>query len=120
MSIHIQNFVNNLANETNYSSYTIHLVFRIVSSSLKKAKTMKLIKDNPATGTTLPKRQRIEMSVWSLDQVNYFLTESKNIKRLTRCYIAFVMSLLTGMRQGELMGLRWKDIDFEKNIIYVK
>ena len=39
-------------------SHTIHLVFRIVSSSLKKAKTMKLIKDNPSIGTTLPKRQR--------------------------------------------------------------
>ncbi|PGO61763.1 site-specific integrase [Bacillus cereus] len=118
--IHIQKFINNLVNETNYSSHTIHLVFRIVSSSLKKAKTMKLIKDNPATGTTLPKRQRKEMNVWSLDQVNYFLTESKNIKRLTRCYIAFAISLLTGMRQGEIMGLRWKDIDFERNIIYVK
>ena len=30
------------------------------------------------------------------------------------------MSLLTGMRQGEIMGLRWKDIDFERNIIYIK
>ncbi len=60
------------------------------------------------------------MNVWALDQVNYFLTESKNIKRLTRCYIAFAMSLLTGMLQGEIMGLRWKDIDFERNIIYIK
>ncbi|MGQ7776842.1 Arm DNA-binding domain-containing protein [Bacillus sp. WC2507] len=42
--IHIQKFVNNLVNETAYSPHTIHLVFRIVSSSLKKAKTMKLIK----------------------------------------------------------------------------
>ncbi|MED2635531.1 tyrosine-type recombinase/integrase, partial [Bacillus thuringiensis] len=81
---------------------------------------MELIKDNPTTGTTLPKRQRKEMNVWSLDQVNYFLTESKNIKRLTRCYITFAMSLLTGMRQGEIMGLRWKDINFERNVIYVK
>jgi integrase len=81
---------------------------------------MKLIKDNPATGTTLPKRQRKEMDVWSLDQVNYFIAESKNIKRLTRVYVACVMALLTGMRQGEIMGLRWRDIDFDRNVIYIK
>ncbi|KEK22518.1 site-specific integrase [Bacillus gaemokensis] len=118
--IHIQKFVNNLANETAYSSHTIHLVFRIVSASLKKAKTMKLIKDNPATGTTLPRRQRKEMNVWTLEQVNYFIRESKHVNRLTRCYTACVMALLTGMRQGEIMGLRWKDIDFEKNVIYIR
>lgn len=30
------------------------------------------------------------------------------------------MAVLTGMRQGEIMGLRWKDIDFENNVIYVR
>ncbi|MDC2866533.1 site-specific integrase [Bacillus sp. BP-3] len=118
--IHIQKFVNNLVNETDYSSHTIHLVFRIVSASLKKAKTMKLIKDNPTTGTTLPKKQRKELNVWSLDDVNYFLREAKNVKRLTRCYIAIVISLLAGTRQGETMALRWSDIDFNKHLIYIK
>lgn len=118
--IHIQKFVNNLVNKTNYSPHTIHLVFRIVSASLKKAKTLKLIKDNPATGTTLPKKQQKELNVWSLKQVNYFLKEAKNVHRLTRCYIAIVISLLTGARQGEIMGLRWKDIDFDKNVIYIR
>ncbi len=60
------------------------------------------------------------MDVWSLDQVNYFIAESKNIKRLTRIYVACVMALLTGMRQGEIMGLRWRDIDFDRNVIYIK
>ncbi|EOO20037.1 site-specific integrase [Bacillus cereus] len=118
--VHIQKFINNLANETDYSAHTIHLVFRIVNASLKKAKVMKLIKDNPATGTTLPKKQRKEMNVWTLDQVNYFIRESKKVHRLTRIYVACVISLLTGMRQGEIMGLRWGDIDFDKNVIYIR
>ncbi|HFK1766740.1 integrase [Bacillus wiedmannii] len=118
--IHIQKFINNLVNETDYSSHTIHLVFRIVSASLKKAKTMKLIKDNPANGTTLPKKQQNELSVWSLDQINYFLKEAKSVHRLTRCYIAITTSLLSGARQGEIMGLRWKDIDFDRNIMYIR
>ncbi|WP_410776996.1 tyrosine-type recombinase/integrase [Ectobacillus funiculus] len=35
-------------------------------------------------------------------------------------YIAFYLVVSTGMRQGELLGLRWKDIDFEKGCLYVR
>ncbi|EOQ07818.1 MULTISPECIES: site-specific integrase [Bacillus cereus group] len=118
--IHIQKFINDLVNKTDYSPHTIHLIFRIVSASLKKAKVLKLIKENPATGTTLPKRRRKEMSVWTLEQVNYFIDESKNVKRLTRVYIACIMALLTGMRQGEIMALRWSDIDFKRHTLYIR
>ncbi|MCM3675019.1 site-specific integrase [Peribacillus simplex] len=118
--IHIQKFVNDLVNETSYSEHTIHLIYRIVSASLKKAKVLKLIKDNPSTGITLPKIKRKEISVWSIEHVNFFISEAKNKKRLTRCHIGFLMSIFTGMRQGEILGLRWKDIDFETQTIFVK
>lgn len=118
--IQIQKFINDLVNDTNYSEHTIHLIFRIVSASLKKAKVLKLIKDNPADGIALPKIKRKEIRVWSLEQVNFFISEAKNIKRLTRCHIGFLMSIFTGMRQGEILGLRWKDIDFEAQTIFVR
>lgn len=50
---------------------------------------MKIIKDNPASGITLPKIKRKEMNIWSLEQVNHFISAAKSIKRLTRCYIGF-------------------------------
>ncbi|MFE4120079.1 tyrosine-type recombinase/integrase [Priestia sp. YIM B13486] len=118
--LHIQKFINELVNQNSYSEHTIHLIYRIISASLKKAKIIKLLKDNPASGITLPKIRKKEMNVWSLEQVNYFINESKKIKRLTRCYIGFLIALLTGMRQGEIMGLRWKDIDMESQIIYIR
>ena len=34
----------------------------------------------------------------------------------SRYSIVFHMALVTGMRQGELLGLRWKDVDLEKGI----
>lgn len=116
----IQKFVNDLVNDTSYSGHTIHLIFRIVSASLKKAKILKLIKDDPSIGITLPKIKRKEINVWSLDQINFFISEAKKIKRLTRCYIGFLMSIFTGMRQGEILGIRWKDIDFESQTIFVR
>ncbi|MED4069579.1 site-specific integrase [Priestia megaterium] len=118
--LHIQKFINELVSQNSYSEHTIHLIYRIISASLKKAKIIKLLKDNPASGITLPKIRKKEMNVWSLEQVNYFINESKKTKRLTRCYIGFLIALLTGMRQGEIMGLRWKDIDIEAQIIYIR
>ncbi|WP_412472292.1 tyrosine-type recombinase/integrase [Bacillus thuringiensis] len=87
----------------------------------KKAQILRLIKENPTIGITLPKlRKTSEINVWSLEQVNHFISEGKNVYRPTRFYIACVIALLTGMRQGEIMVLRWSDIDFENRIIYIR
>ncbi|MDM5187851.1 site-specific integrase [Bacillus sp. DX4.1] len=118
--IHMQTFVNDLVTTTDYSPHTIHLVFRIISASLKKAKVLKLIKDNPTVGITLPKIRKTEMNIWTLEQVNHFLREGESVYRPTRVYIACIIALLTGMRQGEIMAIRWSDIDFDKQIIYVR
>ncbi|WMX58057.1 tyrosine-type recombinase/integrase [Peribacillus sp. R9-11] len=115
----IQRTINELVSEK-YSPETVHLIYRIMNASFKKAILLKLIKENPCSGATLPKRNRREMNIWSLDQVNYFLQEAPHVTRVTRCLIGFQIGLLAGLRQGEILALRWKDIDFEKGIIYIR
>jgi integrase len=48
------------------------------------------------------------MHVWDEEQVRIFLAEAR---RSSAYYALYVAALITGMRQGELMGLRWKDVD---------
>ncbi|MGX2959478.1 tyrosine-type recombinase/integrase [Peribacillus sp. JNUCC 23] len=115
----IQRIINELVDEK-YSPETVHLIYRIMYGSLKKAVLIKLIKDNPCTGATLPKKHKREMSIWTLEEVNYFLQEAPHVTRVTRCLIGFQLGLLAGLRQGEILGLRWKDIDFDKGIIYIR
>lgn len=118
--IHIQKFVNELVSGKHYSEHTIHLIFRIVSASLKKAKILKLIKDNPTIEITLPKIKKRDMSIWTLEQVNSFIDITNNMSKLTRYFIGFLISIYTGMRQGEILGLRWQDIDFDSQIIFIR
>ena len=51
-----------------------------------------------------------EMKTWSRDEFNFFLdyVESKE----TYYYLFFLINIYTGIRRGEILGLRWKDIDF--------
>lgn len=119
-AMHLQHLVNALVKESHYTENSIRLIFRIISASFKKAFLMRLIKENPTIGVTLPKVIRKEMQVWTLEQVNKFINEGRRVKYPTRYYIGYLMAVLTGMRQGEILGLRWKDVDFENGIIYIR
>ncbi|WP_268878069.1 MULTISPECIES: site-specific integrase [Brevibacillus] len=55
------------------------------------------------------------MEVWEVEEAHTFLKSSEK----DRYYIAFLLALTTGMRQGEILGLRWKDVDLEKRIISI-
>ncbi|MDM5188577.1 site-specific integrase [Bacillus sp. DX4.1] len=119
-TMHLQYYINTLIEEGHYSKGTINLTFSFIRTSLKRAKILKLIKNNPAVDVVLPRIAKTEMEVWTLNQVNYFLRESKKMKNTTRFHISFSIAILTGMRQGEILGLRWKDIDLENNLIYIR
>jgi integrase len=49
------------------------------------------------------------MAVWDEEQVRLFLGEAK---KSSAHYALYLMAVTTGMRQGELLGLRWRDVDF--------
>jgi len=51
-----------------------------------------------------------------LDQARAFLDAAAG----TRLYALFVLALYLGLRRGELLGLRWEDIDFEKETLTIR
>lgn len=56
-----------------------------------------------------------EMQFWTIEEFTHFLETSKNHVH----YIAFSLAIYTGMRRGEILGLRWQDIDFENRELRV-
>lgn len=91
------------------SPTTVLYHYRVLHESLRHAMKWGLLPRNPADHVDPPRRRRLEMRVWDEEQVRLFLAEAK---RSSRHYVLFLAAILTGMRQGELLGLRWQDVDF--------
>jgi integrase len=64
---------------------------------------------NVAAAVDLPKGMAPEMHVWSPEQLRAFLDHA----RRDRLYAAWLLFATTGMRRGEVAGLRWPDVDLE-------
>lgn len=101
---HIQNFYNSLAPQT------CRNVHKVVSGTLQQAIREHIITVNPLDAIILPKIEEKEMQVLSVDQANTLLETAKN----RRNYAAFLLEIYTGIRRGELLGLRWKDVDIKE------
>lgn len=103
----VQGFLDRLVAEK-VGARTVQLCHAILRGSLKHAQHLGLVIRNPAEVCVPPKPVRAEMAIWSESQVNAFLAGVQG----ERNEYLYHMALSTGMRQGELLGLRWEDIDF--------
>lgn len=91
------------------SATSVQCHFAILREALSHAVRWGLLVRNPTDSVDPPRRRRRDMRVWDEEQVRLFLAEAR---RSSEHYCLYLAAVLTGMRQGELLGLRWSDIDF--------
>ncbi|MEU6945275.1 site-specific integrase [Streptomyces sp. NPDC046316] len=89
---------------------------RVLRTALTAACREELITRNVATLVEPPRAKARELSPWSLDETLDFLAAA----RRDPLYAAFVLAIAMGLRRGELVGLRWTDIDLDKRVLYVR
>ena len=83
---------------------------------MKLAKEQKIIVSDPADGCALPQLEHKEMKTLPVEQLSSFLREAKD----SGVFEMYYVELATGLRRGELLGLKWEDIDLEKGNLRVK
>jgi integrase len=94
---------------------TVRLAHRVLHRALGDAVRWNLIPANPATGVRVPRRTRPEMTVWTAEEAETFLRAIAN----DRLAALWILALHTGLRRGELAGLRWKDVDLDAGMLTV-
>ena len=124
-SRHIQQFINDLAlngkslkNSRPLSRKTAvhHLSF--ISDVFSYAVKMEMLTDNPCRRVTVPKGEKKEKDIYTLEEVAHLfqLLETAPLKYRT----FFTLAIYSGFRRGEMLGLEWKDIDWDNCVISVR
>ena len=98
------------------SPKTVRNIHQIIASAMKLAKEQRLIAADPTEGCALPKLEHKEMKTLPIEQLTSFLREAKD----SGVFEMYYVELATGLRRGELLGLKWEDIDLEKGDLRVK
>jgi integrase len=110
----IQNFIHDLQRQ-GLTSGTIKNIFNLLNKSLKEAKKQQYLTFNPCGYVDLPKLTKRRPHVLTLDQQRALETIAFQHSGCS----PVILSLYSGMRIGEISGLKWSDIDFENNLIHV-
>lgn len=126
---HIQSFINNLqepgvnkkveADEKpkGLSPGTVRNYLSFISTIFDYAVRMNMLKDNPCSRVSLPPRNYKQRDCYTLEEAQRFL---KFLQFEPLMYqVFFTLAIYGGFRKGELLGLEWKDIDFDSNVISI-
>jgi integrase len=97
------------------SPRTVRYHHAVIHRALKIAVKWGLAGRNVADGVEIPHTNHTDMQTWGELELSQFLESVKNSKY----YPLFYTALFTGMRRGELLALRWQDVDFIYSQIYV-
>jgi integrase len=112
---HIQRFYTTEL-ETGISRSTLRLCHSVLHRALGDAVKWGLLTRNVCDAVTPPKAKQTEMSVWDADQVTQFLQTTQG----HRWEALFYLAVTTGLRQSELMGLFWTDLDWDARKLHVQ
>ena len=102
--------------DSGLSNRTVNYIHVTLHKALKQAVNDALIPRNVTDAVKAPRPVKKEVQAMDRDQVRAFLEVSKG-DRLEALYI---VAVTTGLRQGELLGLHWTDIDLEGGVLAVR
>lgn len=121
-----QNSLNDL-HEKGYAHNTLDGIHTSGRMVFKKAIELNMIKQNPTIGITLPRKMETveeleskekEIKYLEKEELGVFLNVAKE-HGLDNDYVLFTLLAYSGIRTGELLALKWADIDFEENTISI-
>ncbi len=94
------------------SASTVHRVHATIRRSLSDAVERNILVTNPATGAhKAPTSMKVKTRPWDQGEVGRFL--SSPIVKADRHHEALHLAAMSGMRRGELLALRWSDLNVE-------
>lgn len=112
--LHIQEYYKEKSKTLSQTTILHH--HRMLRKALEDAKEWQLIKDNPADHVESPKPQKYKSNVLNLDEIKQLLKALES----NRLEVPITLMLFLGLRRGELLALKWADIDYKNKTITIQ
>jgi integrase len=112
--IHLEGWLVDLE-KAGRSDWTRHQAATTLGTALRRAARMKLIPSSPAANLVKPRPKEKEVEIYTEEQANHLLAASLP----HRLHALYVLALTSGMREGELLGLHWPEVDFDRSTVKV-
>lgn len=109
----VQRFYNRVGQT--HSAKTVKNIHGVLHKALQQAVSGKLIRSNPTAGCSLPKVEKPQIQPLTEKQISAFLSAIKG-HRFEKVYI---VTLFTGMREGEVLGLTWDCVNLDTGAILI-
>ena len=112
----LQDFYNYKLTQEGLSPKTIANLHRCLHKAMKQAVLEHYIDFNPCDAVNLPRNEKPQIEILTRAEQQRLIFTSYRVR-----YGVFIrLTLATGLRLGELLGLRWEDIDIKKNLLSVR
>jgi integrase len=98
------------------SPTTIARHHAVLHNALEYAVKLGYVGRNVADQASAPRPNHIEIQTWTADEVRRFLDAARD----NRYYVLYLTAIVTGARQGELLGLRWEDVNLATGVTTIR
>ena len=114
-ALDVENFYSYCFNELHLKGTTVQRFHANIHKAMKYARKHDLIASNPMDNVERPKSQRYVGAFYSVSELETLFQAVKG----DPCEFPVLMAAFYGLRRSEIMGLRWRAIDFENNLITI-
>lgn len=120
-SADVQNWINELSNKSPVTgkpirAKTVKNIYHNLSAAFDKAVDNELIKKNVCKSIILPKPVKYQAEVYDEAEIEKLL----KVINGTDMMLPITLDLVLGLRRGELLGLKWHNIDFDKKLVTIE
>lgn len=112
---HVQKMINDMM-ARGLSAKNIRDTYNNINAAMKKAVVLRMIPYNPCEGVALPKLKRYKADVYDVGMMNHLLDIAKG----TDMYLPILLCVTLGLRRGELLALRWENVDLKNKVLKVR
>ncbi len=111
---HIQSLYADMV-EDGLAASTIGAIHAVLHKALEDAIKWNFVSRNVSSLVSLPRIERPEMHVLTPEQAHKLLETAKG----SRIEVLLILAITTGARRGEMLALRWNDVDLEKGVMNI-